>query len=275
MQRHFRSILLVTTMLLAVHPAVQAAVSHTETVSRRWGVMGHRIVARVATPRLTPRAAAEVARLLDGGSLASVATWADSVRTKRAETGPWHYVDIPTWESSYDPDRDCKNGACIIAAVTEKIAILSDRRRPKAERGDALRFVVHFIGDLHQPLHSGERADKGGNDVKLTFNGRQTNLHSVWDSGLLIATGESEDALVAMINARLGSRGDIATITRGSIIDWAMESHDVARDVVYHFLPPSLVLDSSYLSAVRPVLEDRLLRGGARLAVVLNRALDR
>ena len=176
--------------------------------------MGHRIVALVATPRLAPRAAAEVARLLDGGSLASVATWADSVRTKHPETGPWHYVDIPTWESSYNPERDCPKGACIITALTEKLAILSDKGRSKADRGDALRFVVHFMGDLHMPLHNGERSDKGGNDVKLTFNGRQTNLHSVWDSGLLIATGEREDALVSLITGRLASRGDIATITR-------------------------------------------------------------
>ena len=274
MRQHVRPILLAAALLVAAHPAVHAATGKAADAHRRWGPMGHRIVARVAAARLTPRAATEVARLLDGGSLASVANWADSVRTKRPETGPWHYVDIPTWENSYDPARDCKNGACVIAALDSKLAILSDKRRPPTERGDALRFVVHFIGDLHQPLHAGERGDKGGNDVKLSYDGRQTNLHSTWDSGLLNATGESEDAFVAIIASRLVNRGDLKLITSGSIADWAMESHDVARDVVYHFLPQSLALDGRYLTAVRPVLEDRLLRGGVRLAAVLNRALD-
>jgi len=275
MRRHVRPFMLAAGLLLAAHPALSAAPDSVAVSARRWGPSGHRIVARVAQARLTPKASAEVARLLQGGSLASVASWADSVRTKRPETGPWHYVDIPTWESSYNAQRDCKDGLCIIVALTDQLAILGGTRRTTAERGDALRFVVHFMGDLHQPLHAGERGDKGGNDVKLSFNGKSTNLHAVWDSGLLAATGESEDAFVASITARLARRGDIASISRGSILYWAMESHDVARDVVYPFLPPSLELDNRYLAEVRPVLEDRLLRGGVRLAVVLNRALDR
>ncbi|MES2305522.1 MAG: S1/P1 nuclease [Gemmatimonadota bacterium] len=266
-----RSALIAALTLGAVHPALSATV-HAGNV-RRWGIMGHRIVARVAEGRLTPAAAAEVARLLDGAGIPSVANWADSFRVKHPETGVWHYVDIPTWEKSYDSVRDCKDGGCVIAALNTKIAILSDKRRSKDERAEALRFVVHFVGDMHQPLHSGERADKGGNDVKLTFEGRATNLHSVWDSGILTAIGESEDAFVERINQRLATRGDLRIIASGSITDWAMESHDVARDVVYNFVPPSLVLDASYRSAVRPVLEDRLLRAGVRLAAVLNRAL--
>ena len=274
MRRFLRPALLAAVLLVAAHPGISAASGNMAANSRRWGPMGHRIVARVAAARLTRAAAAEVARLLDSGSLASVASWADSVRTRRPETGPWHYVDIPTWEQRYDPIRDCKGGQCVIAALEAKLAILADRKRSNQERGDALRFVVHFVGDMHQPLHAGERADKGGNDVKLSYEGRQTNLHALWDSGLLNATLESEDAFVSAITERLEHRGDLAIITGGSITDWAMESHDVARDVVYSFLPASLAVDHSYLTAVRPVLEDRLLRGGVRLAALLNRALD-
>ncbi len=274
MRRFLRPALLAAVLLVAAHPGIAAASGNMAGNSRRWGPMGHRIVARVAAARLTRGAAAEVARLLDGGSLASVASWADSVRTRRPETGPWHYVDIPTWEQRYDPIRDCKGGQCVIAALEAKLAILADRKRSKEERGDALRFVVHFVGDMHQPLHAGERADKGGNDVKLSYEGRQTNLHALWDSGLLNATLESEEAFVSAITERLENRGDLAIVTSGSITDWAIESHDVARDVVYAFLPASLAVDHSYLTAVRPVLEDRLLRGGVRLAALLNRALD-
>lgn len=271
MRRPLASLLLTVAIVVAVHPIAQATVP---SAAMRWGPMGHRIVARVAATRLSPEAAHEVSRLLDGGTLASVANWADSFRVTHPETGPWHYVDIPTWESSYNAERDCKDRKCVIEALTDQIAILGDKRRSKDDRAQALKFVVHFMGDMHQPLHAGERADKGGNDVKLTFNGNASNLHSVWDSGLLNATGESEDALVATITARLATRGDLREMASGSITDWAVESHDYARDVVYRFLPPSLVLDSSYLREVRPVLEDRLLRGGVRLAAVLNRALD-
>ena len=275
MRHRVSPIMLAAGLLLAAHPALSATTDAILNSSRRWGQSGHRIVARVAQARLTPKASAEVAKLLQGGSLASVSTLADSVRTKRPETGPWHYVDIPIWENSYNAERDCKAGLCVIVALNDNLAILGDVRRTNAERGDALRFVVHFMGDMHQPLHTGDRGDKGGNDVKLTFNGKLTNLHAVWDSGLLTATGESEDAFVASIAARLASRGDIASITRGSIIDWATESHNVSRDVVYPFVPPSLTIDNDYLAKVRPVLEDRLLRGGVRLAVVLNRALGK
>lgn len=260
--------------LLAVLLGPMCAATASDVVPR-WGVLGHRIVARVAEARLTTKAAAEVARLLDGAGIPSVASWADSFRTKHPATGVWHYVDIPIWEKSYDSLRDCKNGRCIIAALDTKLEMLSDTRRSKNDRAEALRFVVHLVGDLHQPLHAGERADKGGNDVKLTLEGRATNLHAVWDGGILTAIGDYEDTFVQRIAERLVNRGDIATITTGSIADWALESHDIARDVVYAFLPPSLVLDQSYITAMRPVLEDRLLRGGVRLAAVLNRALDR
>lgn len=272
--RHFIRPALLTALLIGVaHPALSASTDLTGA-ARRWGILGHRVVARIAEGRLTPKAAAEVARLLDGQGIPAVANWADSLRTIKPEIGIWHYVDIPTWEQSYDSVRDCKTG-CVISALNAKIAELSDRTKSKAERAEALRFIVHFVGDMHQPLHSGERGDKGGNDVKLTFEGRLTNLHSVWDSGMLNAWGETEDVLVNRINERLVHRGDIRIMTSGTIADWAMEAHDVSRDVVYNFVPPTLVLDSSYRTMVRPVLEDRLLRGGVRLAAVLNRALDR
>lgn len=271
--RHFLRPALLTALLVgAAHP-ILSATSDSFRDAIRWGIMGHRIVARLAESRLTPKAAAEVARLLDGAGIPSVANWADSFRVSHPETGIWHYVDIPTWEQSYDSVRDCKTG-CVISALHTKIAILSDKGRTREERAEALRFVVHFIGDMHQPLHSGERADKGGNDVKLTFEARATNLHSVWDSGMLIAWGETEDAVFNRISEGLIHRGDIGIITAGTVTDWAMESHDVARDVVYNFVPPSRVLDASYRTAVRPVMEDRLLRGGVRLAAVINRALD-
>lgn len=241
--------------------------------ARFWGVEGHRVVAGIAADRLTPRAASEAARLLHGASLPTISTWADEVRSQRPETGPWHYVNIPVIDSAYDAAKECPGGACILGALDRQLALLADRKQSDSVRSEALKWVVHLIGDLHQPLHVGDRGDRGGNDVKLTWFGRSSNLHSVWDSGILSAMGMDDVALRRELEGRLAQRNDLATIERGTPLSWAMESHDAARDVAYRFLPPSLDLGQDYLDAARPTVEERLLRAGVRLAAVLNQAL--
>jgi hypothetical protein len=240
-----------------------------------WGASGHRIIARVASDRLSKPALDEVSRLLDGRTLAEVSTWADSIRSSRPETYNWHFVDIPVTDTTYDEARWCPAGNCVIAAVDKYLAILGDRSRSKDDRGEALRFVVHFVEDLHQPLHSGERGDKGGNDVKLTFLGRQTNLHSVWDGGLLTALGRSDDEMVADLEGLLARRKDLAETAAGSPRSWAMQAHDVSRDVVYKFLPPSLELGQGYVDSSRAALILQMERASVRLAAVLEKALAR
>ncbi len=238
-----------------------------------WGQFGHRVIARVAAGRLTPEARQAVRALLPGESLASVASWADQIRSERPETGPWHYVNIPIWDSIYRPAAVCPHGACVIGALETQLARLSNRTLPRAERAEALKWVVHLVGDMHQPLHVGDRGDRGGNDVKLTYDGKPGNLHAIWDTGLLLATGVSEEQLVVQVERTLRQRGDLGRLTSGSILEWAMESHAVSRDVAYPFLPRSLELDDRYLAKVRPILEDRVLRASVRLADLLNRAL--
>lgn len=238
----------------------------------RWGGLGHRVIARVAASRLSPGARREVRRLLGNESLAKVSTWADEVRRDRPATAPWHYVNIPIHDSTYRPERVCREG-CVIEALERQIAVLSDRSQPRATRAEALKWVVHLMGDMHQPMHVGDRGDRGGNDTRITWDTLPGNLHGLWDTGLLLATGFDENALVTMLERRLRQRGDLAALTSGSVQDWAMESHAASRDVVYGFLPASLDLDRSYLVQVRPALEDRLLRASARLVAVLERAL--
>jgi hypothetical protein len=239
----------------------------------RWGPDGHRIVAAIALGRLSPAAANETRRLLGGQNITDIASWADQIKSQQPATGPWHYVDIEITDSSYVPARDCKDGACVITAVTNELAILSNRSRPDSARASALKFVVHFIGDLHQPLHGGERGDRGGNDVKVTFQGRQTNLHSVWDGGILMSFGQTDAEIVQQLNDEIGRRSDIARLSGGSVVSWVMESHDIARDVVYKNLPNSLEITQAYVDAARPVIYERLLRGGIRLGAALERAL--
>ncbi|MBP6442377.1 MAG: S1/P1 nuclease [Gemmatimonadales bacterium] len=263
-----RRCLLAVVLLLGA--ASSARADHDDLF---WGQLGHRIIARVAAARLTPAARLAVRDLIPGETLASVASWADSIRPSRPETGPWHYVNIPIWDSIYRPKTVCPDGTCVIAMLEKEIAILRDRTKPRSERAEALKWVVHLMGDMHQPLHVGDRGDRGGNDVKLTWAGKAWTLHSLWDTGLLVATGVPEERFVVEIGRTLDQRGDLATLTRGSIVDWAMESHDVARDVAYPFLPTSLDVDPSYLAKVRVILEDRVLRASVRLAKVLNEAL--
>jgi len=241
----------------------------------RWGVLGHRVIARIAESRLSPAVAAEARRLLDGQSLADVSSWADQQRAAMPQTGPWHYVDIPVTDTAYVPARDCKDGACVIDALHAQVALLGDRSRPDSVRAVALKWVVHLVGDMHQPLHAGERGDRGGNDIKVTFGGRPTNLHSIWDTGLLASYGQSEDELVQQLQSAIASRTDIAAISGGSIVQWAIESHDVSRDAVYRGLPNTPDIPAEYVAAARPVIYDQLLRGGVRLAVVLESALKR
>ena len=238
-----------------------------------WGAAGHRIIARVAESRLSQPARAEIRRLLAGQSIVDVATWADQVRSARPSTSPWHYVDIPITDTTYDSLRWCPEGKCVVGALERQIAILGDKSRPDSVRSEALKWVVHLTEDIHQPLHAGDRGDRGGNDVKLTFMGKQSNLHSVWDSGLLTAMKLTDDEFVADIEQQVAHRNDLAKLGLGSPADWALQSHDVARDVVYRFLPQSLELDQGYVDACRTAVMEQLVRASVRLAAVLDRTL--
>jgi hypothetical protein len=239
----------------------------------RWGPDGHRIVADIALPRLSRAAADETRRLLGGQNINEIASWADAVRSQRPNTAPWHYIDIEIGDTSYVPARDCKANACVIWAVESQLAVLADRTKGDSLRAEALKFVVHFVGDLHQPLHAGERADKGGNDVKLQFQGRLSNLHSVWDSGILLSFGQTDAEIVQQLDADIARRKDIAALSGGTVTQWVMESHDLARDVVYRNLPNSLEISQAYIDAAKPVVYERLLRGGIRLGAMLEHAL--
>jgi len=156
------------------------------TAAFAWGADGHRLVAEEAEAHLSAASRAEVDRLLKlepGATLRSISTWPDEVRSPG--TASWHYVNFPRdGNCTYVASRDCSNGACVVGAIEAQAAILSSNA-PDAERLTALKYVVHFVGDVHQPLHAGYADDKGGNTYQVQFGGRGTNLHSVWDSGLI------------------------------------------------------------------------------------------
>jgi hypothetical protein len=150
-----------------------------------WGGEGHQIVALIAEDHLTPRAKAAVTELLDGAHIsdAEVASWADEVRRQRSNTAPWHYVNIPHDAGAFDQVRDGNNVNNVIDAIDAQLKVLADKAAPREKRQEALKFVVHFMGDIHQPLHCADRnGDKGGNKRLVFFLDRRkaVSLHSVW-----------------------------------------------------------------------------------------------
>src|SRR5579859_1277561 len=204
-----------------------------------WGREGHRITALIAWNRLTPAARQQVSDLLGGGGRGSVeqaSTWADEVRPSRPETAPWHYVNIEISNTNYEPARDCPDSNCVIAQVQKDVRIIADRQLATPIRAEALRFLIHFIGDLHQPLHCADNHDRGGNLVKVILGGQQTNLHAVWDTEVVEALGSSEDTVAAALASKI-TQSDRKAWSRGTAVSWANETWAVAKRSVYGSFP--------------------------------------
>jgi hypothetical protein len=236
-----------------------------------WYDEGHRLVARLAETRLTPRAAEAVRDLLGGQSLADASVWADQIRGLRRDTAPLHFVNIPLASDTYLPARDCPGGRCIIAAIERDERVLADASAPAARRAEALRFLIHLIGDLHQPLHVADAGDRGGNDRPVTFLGTSRNLHQVWDGELIQASGMDEPQYYDHLRLMMGSF-DLSALERGSVADWAMEGHRIAAEHAYR-IPPGSTLDQRYVETNLPLVDRSLIAAGVRLARVLNVAL--
>jgi len=150
-----------------------------------WGSEGHQVIALIAQSQLTPKARGEVDRLLKlepGATLDSVSTWADEHRNP--STAPWHYVNFPRETCVYEQARDCPDGKCVVGAIERQSKILAFATTDE-ERLAALKFLVHFVGDVHQPLHAGYLDDKGGNTYQLQAFMRGTNLHALWDTVII------------------------------------------------------------------------------------------
>lgn len=272
--RHPRAtILLLACSLVACAPA------------SAWGVLGHRLVGALAEGELGPEAKRELARLLKGETdptLAGIANWADDVRANDPDLGrrsaPWHYVNLGEHGCTYVASRDCPGGDCVVEAIRRQSAILADRTRPLPERRQALKFVVHFVGDVHQPLHTGFARDRGGNTVQLRVSGSPsseggTNLHAYWDSGMLRDARLDEAEWLR----RLESLPLAVAIEREplppDVAAWARDACTIVTSA--GFYPPRDRLGPGYATTWRPVAEAQLRRAGTRLAALLNAALDR
>jgi nuclease S1 len=181
-------------------------------------------------------------------------------------------VNIPLIDGPYNPARDCApspGGDCIIAAIDRFSAILADASRPDDERAEALEFLVHFVADLHQPLHATTKNDRGGNDTKVTFFGHATNLYAVWDYGLMEHAGLTVTAWANLLN-----RSGLPEDGSGTTVQWAEESVRVAAEHCYR-VPASHEIGQAYRDVNLPVLRQQLFRAGVRLATLLNAIFER
>ena len=248
-----------------------------------WGNEGHQVIALIAAGRLTPSARSEVADLLGGDardSMENASIWADYIRLTRPETAPWHYVNIEIAASGYSAATDCPADNCVVAQVLKAARIVADHQLLQPVRAEALRFLIHFVGDLHQPLHCADNRDRGGNEVTVVIGAEQTNLHAVWDIDVVAALGQDPRETASALEAQMTPE-DEASWGRGAPADWANESFGVAKRVIYAGLSGQggteapIILPRDYAARMRPVTATQLERAGVRLALLLNEALMR
>jgi hypothetical protein len=240
-----------------------------------WAPLGHQVVAAIAARHLTPAARTQVSALLGGEAGAMMvldSSWADEIRSDRPDTGPWHYVNIELGSGGYNAARDCPGGNCVVAQINRDIAVLSDGHTSRMAKVEALRFLIHFVGDVHQPLHAADRQDKGGNDEKLNWHGKRLSLHQVWDQEVVTALGRDFDDIAAASDASLSPQQK-QQMSAGTPADWANESFALAAREIYAPLPPygRIHLPDDYMMRESSVARLQLEKAGLRLAATLNR----
>ena len=230
-----------------------------------WGSTGHRIVGKVAETYLTGNAKMQIKKILGHTDLSRVSTWADEIKSDPnwKHAYDWHWCTIPDGEK-YETGKHTGNA---IEKVNDFIVTLKNKKSSKEEKQIALKFLVHLVGDLHQPLHVGNGKDRGGNDKKLKWFGEETNLHSIWDSKLIqyqnLSYSEYTDYLLLNIDY-----GDIRKWQGDSLMIYTNESKNL-RNQCYDFSGNNLKWEYFYYN--KGLLEQRLLQGGVRLSGELNR----
>lgn len=237
-----------------------------------WDGYGHKVIAAIAERYCSADTKNEIAALIGPDkSLRDISNWADEMRENNRITAKWHYVYIPRRENSYAAERDCPKAGCLISAIEHFKETLADDQVSKEKREEALSFIVHLIGDLHQPLHCGYREDNGGNWVKVRFLRRKSNLHKVWDSDIIARNEIGFYDYVNMLEKRMTPERQ-QELMKGAVVDWVFESRSLLQNYVYDF-DSSKKLGSEYYDKALRIVDEQLLKAGIRLAGILDAAL--
>jgi len=265
--------LLHNVALLALSPSAHA-----------WGCKGHQVIALIAESRMTPHAYQSAVRLLKDAPMgpnlprycgpkgldafADASTWADDVRKLRPGTSPWHFIDIPLGAAKRDMASYCPpETGCVTSALNQQLAVLRDSSATPQARADALRFLIHFVGDVHQPLHAASNNDLGGNCVPVTFFGHapeesppgsgsfHPNLHSVWDTDIVehLSRKQPSFELARDLQRKFRSYLETWQTQPANFAAWAWESHELAERVVYRRLPHPLPIEGPRPMTACPV----------------------
>jgi hypothetical protein len=236
-----------------------------------WGTLGHHVVGEIAENHLTPEAKAGVQELLGHQSLADVSSWADDIRKDNPETGSWHFVNLPTGLSFADFEKQVETMPTgnVYNSILRCVHDLKDKDVSQRKKVDALKFLVHFVGDAHQPMHVSRADDKGGNTIMLTYNSEYTNLHSIWDSKLLEQDGSDYKKLATKYDN--ATPGQIKKWQSDPVIIWIWESYQISS-ILYAEADAlqNKPLGKEYYDQHIPVVENRLEKAGIRLAGLLN-----
>lgn len=232
-----------------------------------WGPNGHRITAEIAQYHLSAETKKQIKSILNHKSLAQISNHPDFIKSDekmRKKYSAWHYVSFSKNKSLAKRKKNKKGD--ILVGIEHFINQLKDKKLNRQQKEFALSFVVHLVGDLHQPLHIGYNKDRGGNQKKLTWFGEKTNLHAVWDEKLIDMQKLSYREYVDFINHV--SPKNLKQWQEGDLQQWAQESRSYL-DLVYK-IPQGKYWEYRYNYQVLEILNERLLKGGLRLAKVLN-----
>jgi len=263
-----------------------------------WGEDGHRAVSRIAEYHLTDKAKAAIRDLLGDRAITDkdVCLWPDMIRgqnafkTKYPDNQTWHYINLDIADPNPDPVKACVKNNCTLGAIERFCKVLKDPNVAAQERREALYFVVHFVEDLHQPLHCGSRNDdKGGNRVRAKYLDETPttaygplNLHAVWDTNLVrtALNGLTWEDYAKRLNDKMSAANQTKWTSTG-VADWIIEGHALAKKHAYYGIPNDWPLDGKpfsitpeYVKQATPVVELRIQQGGVRLAKVLNEVFE-
>lgn len=241
-----------------------------------WGLTGHRTIAEIAQQHLTNKSRKELKKLIGRETLAWWANWPDFIKSDSTwnHASPWHYVDLPGNMEKQKFIEDLKKlpGKNLYTQIQSMLADLGNQTLPADQRRTALYFLIHLVGDLHQPLHVGRDEDAGGNKIVVYWFDRKTNLHSLWDNMLIEYQQYSYTEYANLLNTR--EPDQVKTWQASPLEDWFYESH-VISDSIYAASPNEAKLGYKYNFQFQKILDEQLLKGGVRLAALLNQVLSK
>lgn len=241
--------------------------SYISYSSDDWGKTGHRATGEIAEKYLSRKAKKEINKILDGHSIAYVSNYGDEIKSDKnyREFSPWHYVNFP-FDSTYEAHPKSDKGDLIVG-INTCVEVLKNSTSSKEDKAFHLKMLIHFIGDLHQPLHVGMADDKGGNDLQVRWFNDGTNIHAVWDSKMIDSYGMTYTEITA--NEKVLSKEEVRAIQEGTVIDWMYDSRELCKDV-YNNIEPGAKLRYRYSYDYMNTVLLQLQKGGIRLASILN-----